>query len=267
MSHLSRTLVSDSGCSGSWCFGLYEFTLVFHLSPILVSHLFPTHVSHTCLPHLSATLVSHTVSHTCLPHLSPTLVSHFGCLGLYELTLASHLSPTLGCAVKTCREGCRNDTRCRKMTCNWFFLHLFAVNAGIIMMFLNVVCFSLVFFGFASLSRFLIFHPIARSFSTRRRVVLCVVFVFQACRCCMVQVLSAGRWWLMLQVGAGCSYVFRSSSINEAISQAIQQAILKPNYSYLFISRSLSPSMYLVIHLCSYLSMYLHIWTKWHIYI
>ena len=135
------------------------------------------------------------------------------------------------------------------------------------MMFLNVVCFSLVFFGFASLSRFLIFHPIARSFSTRRRVVLCVVFVFPACRCCMVQVLSAGRWWLMLQVGAGCSYVFRSSSINEAISQAIQQAILKPNYSYLFISRSLSPSMYLVIHLCSYLSMYLHIWTKWHIYI
>ena len=121
VSHLSRTLVSDSGCSGSWCFGLYEFTLVFHLSPILVSHLFPTHVSHTCLPHLSATLVSHTVSHTCLPHLSPTLVSHFGCLGLYELTLASHLSPTLGCAVKTCREGCRNDTRCRKMTCNWFF--------------------------------------------------------------------------------------------------------------------------------------------------
>ena len=68
VSHLSPILISDSGCSRP-----HAFTLVYHLSPTLgdLGRMI-LYLSPTCLPHLSPTLVSH----TCFPHLFPTLVSH-----------------------------------------------------------------------------------------------------------------------------------------------------------------------------------------------
>ena len=158
---LAPTLVFHSGCPGP-----HDFTLVSHLSPTLVfhtclplwvpwaacfklvSHLSPTlgvlgrmilHLSPTCLPHVSPTL---DVWERMSLHLSPTLVSHT-CLPLWvlwaEFTLVSHLSPTL--VSHTCLPHLsptlvsHSGFLVSHVENNWKFLHLFGVNAGVILVF------------------------------------------------------------------------------------------------------------------------------------